>query len=163
MLGIYGMRLSSKELYGLKAVVEIARHYPERLVSLAWIAHVRKLPLPYLEQIIALLRNAGLVEGIRGARGGYRLAKPPDEISVGDVFRALEGAGFSIPCPIAGTSCILTKGGCCCPQEEECSTRELWSKTQALLFSLLDKVTIAELIKKMPESCPKEGGRRCKE
>ncbi|MDW8103017.1 MAG: Rrf2 family transcriptional regulator [Anaerolineae bacterium] len=157
------MRFSSKELYGLKAVVEIARHYPKGFVPLAWIARVRKLPLPYLEQIVPLLRKAGLVESIRGAKGGYRLAKPPDEISVGDVFRALEGAGFSIPCPVAGTSCILIKGVCCCPHEEECSTRELWSKTQALLFSLLDKVTIAELIKKIPASCPKEGGMRCEE
>jgi DNA-binding IscR family transcriptional regulator len=65
----------------------------------AKIAQVRKLPLPYLEQIIPLLRKAGLVESIRGVKGGYRLAKPPEEISVGDVLRALESRSLPLPLP----------------------------------------------------------------
>ncbi len=155
------MRFSSKELYGLKAVVEIARHYNEGPVSLAWVARVRRLPLPYLEQIIPLLRKAGLVESTRGARGGYRLAKPPDEISVGDVLRALESEAFSIPCPVSEAGCVVVRGGCCCPEEGECSTRELWDRTQGLLFSMLDKVTIAQLVERMPSECPERGKSQC--
>ncbi len=145
----------------MKAVVEIARHYPEGPVSLAWIARVRRLPLPYLEQIIPLLRKAGLVESARGARGGYRLAKPPEEISVGDVLRALEGEVFSIPCPVSEAGCIIVKRGCCCSEEEVCGTRELLGRTHALLFSFLDKVTIAELVERMPPECPEVEGTQC--
>jgi len=148
------MRFSSKEFYGLKAVVEMARWYPEGPVSLAKIARARKLPLPYLEQIIPLLRKAGLVESIRGVKGGYKLAKPPEEISVGDVLRALEGQCLTFPCPEGATFCLVANEACCCPQWKDCNTRELWDKTQALLFSLLDKVTIAELSRNMPPVCP---------
>ncbi len=150
------MRFSSRELYGLKAVVEMARCYSEGPVSLALIARVRKLPLPYLEQIIPLLRKAGIVVSVRGVKGGYRLARPPDKISVGDVLRALEGERFSIPCPLGSTNCAVTSGGCCCPQGRECSTWELWNKTQSLLFSLLDGVTIADLAKNIPPACPQK-------
>lgn len=164
LLGFFfGMRFSSKELYGLKAVVEMARYYSEGPVSLALIARIRKLPLPYLEQIIPLLRKAGIVVSARGAKGGYRLAKPPDKISVGDVLRALEGESLSIPCPLTGTNCIVTAGGCCCPQDMECSARELWGKAQSLLFSLLDRVTIAELVKSIPPACPEEGETWCEQ
>ncbi len=148
------MRFSSKELYGLKAVVEMARRYPEGPVSLAKIARARKLPLPYLEQIIPLLRKAGLVESVRGVRGGYKLAKSPEEISVGDVLRALESKSLPFPCPEGATLCLVANGACCCPQWKDCNTRELWDKAQALLFSLLDKVTIAELSRNMPPKCP---------
>jgi Rrf2 family cysteine metabolism transcriptional repressor len=151
---IFKMRFSSTELYGLKAVVEMARWYNEGPVSLAKIAQVRKLPLPYLEQIIPLLRKAGLVESIRGVKGGYRLAKPPEEISVGDVLRALESRSLPFPCPEGATLCLVPQGACCCPQGEDCNTKELWDRTQALLFSLLDRVTIAELSKNMPPACP---------
>lgn len=157
------MRFSSKELYGLKAVAEMARYYSEGPVSLALIARVRKLPLPYLEQIIPLLRKAGIVVSARGAKGGYRLAKPPNRISVGEVFRALQGESLSIPCPLTGANCILTGGGCCCPQGMECSARELLDKVQSLLLSLLDGVTIAELVENIPPTCPEGGHTWCEQ
>ncbi len=155
------MRFSSKELYGLKAVVEIARHYDEGPVSLAWVARVRGLPLPYLERIISILRKAGLVESARGIKGGYRLTKPPSEISVGDVLRALGSEVFSIQCPVSKIGCIIGERGCCCPVGRECSARELWEIVHSVVFSVLDKVTIAQLVKGTPSKCPEKGKSRC--
>src|ERR671931_1884322 len=93
------MNVSPLVHYGLRAMTELARSYgEERLLSIAEIARSEDLPLAYLEQLVGELRRAGLVEGTRGVRGGYRLGRPPKAITVGDVYRVLEGEVAPVEC-----------------------------------------------------------------
>ena len=86
------MRITSKGRYGLKAMMELAHNYPERgLVKNREIAENQNIPLKYLEHIINTLKKNRLVTSVRGADGGYRLAKPPMEITVFEILQALEG------------------------------------------------------------------------
>jgi Rrf2 family cysteine metabolism transcriptional repressor len=97
------MKVSTRVHYGLRAMTELARWYGEgRLVSTSEIARNESLPLAYLEQLVGELRRAGLVEGIRGVHGGYRLARPPAEVTVGDVYRVLEGEVAPVECTAEG-------------------------------------------------------------
>lgn len=85
------MKISTKGRYGLTMMMELANHYGEGPLSLKSIADKHKLSEHYLEQLIAPLRNSGLVKSIRGAYGGYILSKAPKEITAGDIIRVLEG------------------------------------------------------------------------
>ena len=86
------MKVSTRVHYGLRAMTELARSYREdKLLSIAEIARSEGLPLAYLEQLVGELRRSGLVEGTRGVRGGYRLARAPEAITVGEIYRVLEG------------------------------------------------------------------------
>lgn len=140
------MKVTSRELYGLRAMMELARRYHEGPVSLSKVARSRGLPLAYLEQIAAYLRKAGLVRSVRGAQGGYRLARPPAEISVGDVFRALEGNVVSLSCRFRDQCGILLDEGCYCEVDDDCSARDVWTQVHSALASLLDGITLADLI-----------------
>src|SRR5579862_7518061 len=135
-----GMRISSKGHYGLLAVAELARHYDEGLVSLAEIASAEHLPLPYLEQIIAPLRTAGVVEATRGLHGGYRLTRNPSDVSVGEVVRWLEG-------PIALVECT-TEGyqAGACEREAGCTSRGVWRQVSDAINDVLNRMTLAELV-----------------
>jgi len=134
------MRISSKGHYGLLAVAELARRYDQGLISLSEIANAEHLPLPYLEQIIAPLRMAGLVEATRGLHGGYRLARRPSEVSVGEVVRWLEG-------PIALVECT-TEGyqAGACEREAGCTSRGVWKQVSDAINDVLNTLTLADLI-----------------
>src|SRR6266581_2442818 len=93
------MKVSTRVHYGLRAMTELARSYrEERLLSISEIARNEALPLSYLEQLVGELRRAGLVEGTRGVHGGYRLARAPEAITVGDIYRILEGEVAPVDC-----------------------------------------------------------------
>src|SRR3977135_3447027 len=93
------MKVSTRVHYGLRAMTELARSYrEERLLSISEIARNEALPLSYLEQLVGELRRAGLVEGTRGVHGGYRLARAPEAITVGDIYRVLEGEVAPVDC-----------------------------------------------------------------
>ena len=85
------MKISTRGRYGLKAMVDIAANSQSGCVSLKSIAERTNLSESYLEQLIAPIKKAGLVKSVRGANGGYTLAKTPQEISVGDILRVVEG------------------------------------------------------------------------
>jgi len=89
------MKISTKGRYGLRALVNLAYHSANGHVSLAQIADREKISLNYLEQVFSALRKAGLINSVKGAQGGYILAKAPKEITVGEILRVLEGE-FSI-------------------------------------------------------------------
>ena len=92
------MKLSTKGRYGLRAMIDLARYSEVEPVSINSIAARQNISERYLEQLVALLRKAGLVKSIRGATGGYILAKDAAEISVGDILRALEGSLEPVKC-----------------------------------------------------------------
>jgi Rrf2 family protein len=85
------VRLSTRGHYGLKAMFDLAQHYGSEPIPLKTVAERQNISDNYLEQLIAILRKAGLVKSVRGAQGGYILARDPGSITVGDIIRAMEG------------------------------------------------------------------------
>jgi Rrf2 family transcriptional regulator, cysteine metabolism repressor len=135
------MKVSTRVHYGLRAMTELARSYREsRLLSISEIARNEDLPLAYLEQLVGELRRAGLVEGTRGVRGGYRLARAPEAITVGDVYRILEGEVAPVDCTaedyLPGT----------CTRELVCLSRSVWERVQVAVLKVLDSTTLDDLL-----------------
>jgi Rrf2 family cysteine metabolism transcriptional repressor len=133
------MRLSARGQYGVRAVVELAFHFDRGYLPLREIARAKGISPSYLEHVLRALRQAGLVVSARGARGGYRLAFPPDEITVGRIVRALEG-------PIAPVVCASEEGTIGCDQAADCSSRAAWLRLRDGIAAALDAMTIADLI-----------------
>ncbi|MBB4825809.1 Rrf2 family cysteine metabolism transcriptional repressor [Sporosarcina luteola] len=124
------MRISTKGRYGLTIVVELGRNYGEGPLPLRKIAEEQNLSEAYLEQLIPPLRNSGVVKSVRGAYGGYKLAKAPNEITAGDVIRVLEG-------PIQLVEEI---------DEDDVPQQELWHRIGEAIRGVLDTTTIEDLI-----------------
>lgn len=135
------MYISTKGRYGTKALFELAMHQGEGPLSLRAIAERQGLSEHYLEQLVAPLRKAGLVASVRGAQGGYRLARDPAEITVGDVLRVLEG-------PVAPTECALESFdfGKCCANAEACPDRDVWIKVRKSIEAVVDNITLSDLV-----------------
>jgi len=135
------MKVSTRVHYGLRAMTELAGAYSAgRLLSIAEIARSEDLPLAYLEQLVGELRRAGLVEGTRGVRGGYRLARPPSAITVGQVYRVLEGEVAPVEC----TAEDYLPGGCV--RESACLSRPIWQRVQAAILAVLDATSLDDLL-----------------
>lgn len=130
------MKLSTKGRYGLTAMLYLARHADEGPVSLRCMAETGIQP-DYLEQLLGLLRKAGLVVTCRGAQGGYALAKKPDEITVGEVITATEG-------PVRFCDCDGEND--VCDWKEQCDTRHVWAMLARQMNSLLDSITLAGVL-----------------
>jgi Rrf2 family cysteine metabolism transcriptional repressor len=139
------MRLSTREQYGVRAMVELARSYGQGPLPLAEVSRLQNISLAYLEQIVAPLREAGLVVSTRGAHGGYHLGHEPQAITVGDVLRALEG-------PIAPVQCVSeVRQADRCEREDVCLTRTVWEKVRDSIVTALDSTTLADLIERNAE------------
>jgi Rrf2 family cysteine metabolism transcriptional repressor len=124
------MKISTKGRYGLTIMMELANRYGEGQMSLKAIAQKHDLSEHYLEQLVAPLRNAGLVKSIRGAYGGYILARSPEEITAGDIIRVLEG-------PISPVEF---------EEEEDPAKRHLWMRIRDSISEVLDSTTLQDLI-----------------
>jgi Rrf2 family transcriptional regulator, cysteine metabolism repressor len=136
------MKVSTRVHYGLRAMTELARWYGEgRLASTSEIARNECLPLAYLEQLVGELRRAGLVEGIRGVHGGYRLARPPAEVTVGDIYRVLEGEVAPVECTAEG----YLPGACV--RDQVCLSRSIWERVQRAILDVLDSTTLEDLLR----------------
>lgn len=135
------LRVSTRGEYGVRLVVDLARHYGERPRSLTEISQSEGLTVPYLEQLVRCLRENGLVESTRGAHGGYKLSRAPQEIGMGEVVRALEG-------PIAPMVCA-TEGemGTICDRLDCCTTKYLWAHVRDAIAAALDAMTLADLLR----------------
>jgi Rrf2 family transcriptional regulator, cysteine metabolism repressor len=138
--GTGAVHFSTRGEYGVRMMVELARHHGAGPISLAEMAAHEDLPRPYLEQLVASLREAGLVHSTRGARGGYRLVREPAEIRMGEVIRALEG-------PIAPMVCASEEQAHAdaCGRSGFCNVNVLWVKVRDAITGALDSVTLAEL------------------
>ncbi len=132
------MRVSAKELYGLRAMSEFARHFGRGPLSLAEVARSQGISQAYLEQIAIDLRRAGLLRSKRGAQGGYFLVRDPQSTTAGDVIRALEGS-------ILPVQCMAEKKCRPCSHEDGCSTRGIWEQVRDRLIETLDSITLADL------------------
>ncbi len=131
------MKLSTKGRYGLRALIDLALHCEEETVSISSIAARQKISEGYLEQLVARLKKAGLVSSTRGAQGGYRLARPAEEISVGDVLRALEGDLRAVECP-------GEEGGC--QEADLCVTKYVWQRINESITKTVDEIRLDQLV-----------------
>ena len=132
------MRVSAKELYGLRAMGEFARHFGRGPLPLSVVARSQGISQAYLEQIAIDLRRAGLLRSKRGAQGGYLLVREPQATTAGDVIRALEGSILPIQC-VAEQKCMP------CSHANGCSTRGIWEQVRDRLIETLDSITLADL------------------
>jgi Rrf2 family protein len=135
------MKVSTKSRYGVAAMVDIAQQYGNGPVALRSVAERQQVSEHYLEQLMSNLRNAGFVRSIRGAQGGYVLAKAPEAITVGDIVRAMEG-------PIAPVDCLLAEVGennPYCNKSQDCIRRNIWLKMGESIAEALDSISLASL------------------
>jgi len=131
------MKVSMKSDYSLRAVLDLASHSGEGPVQSADIAARQGIPEPYLEQLLTILRKAGLVKSVRGPQGGHLLARPPEQISVGEVIVAMEGSVAPMRCVEATDACSLSS---------TCAQRELWKEVNEATQKILDSTTIGSLL-----------------
>lgn len=134
------MKLSTRATYGLRALIDLGQYSKEEAVSLQSIAKRQGISVSYLEQLIAKLKKAGLVDSIRGAQGGYRLARPASEISVGDVLRVLEGGLEAVSCP--GNDPDNTS----CAGSEICVAKYVWKRINEGITNAVDTMMLSQLI-----------------
>ena len=130
------MKLSTKGKYGLYAMFYLATHEGEGPCPLKAVSN-SGVPLDYLEQLLGTLRRAGLVNSVRGANGGYLLAKAPEDITVGDILDATEG-------PVSISDCIGDEG--CCDRSGQCRTRRVWEYLSSSINHLLQSITLKDMM-----------------
>ncbi|AEJ41510.1 hypothetical protein TPY_3358 [Sulfobacillus acidophilus TPY] len=131
-------KVSSKGRYGVKAVYELALHYGEGPLTVALIAHAQNIPEQYLEQLMPSLKRAGIVKGMRGAQGGYVLADRPDQISVKDVVKAVEG-------PILVADCA-GEDAPGCDASDRCIGPDVWTRVQEAVEETMAQMTFQNLV-----------------
>jgi len=125
------MRLSTKGRYAVTAMMDIAIHDPGGPVTLADISHCQSISLSYLEQLFAKLRKKNLVRGVRGPGGGYRLARPANEITIAEIIAAVDEK--------VDSTCGGESG---CSEEQACLTHELWCGLSKRIYGFLDGITL---------------------
>ena len=131
------MKLTTRTRYGIRAILELAENYGKGPMQLKAIAQAQGLSVKYLEQLMAVLKSAGLVQSIRGSKGGYVLAKTPSQIKISDCFNCLEG-------PVITTECVDNNDFC--PRTADCVARELWAEVQNAIMVVLQSITLQNLV-----------------
>lgn len=131
------MILSTKGRYGLKAIFELSMNYGLGPISLRKISEKYDISDSYLEQLFAMLKKAGYIDTVRGPHGGYLLARPPEEITVGMVLRTLEGE-------ITTSECVNKE---VCSRESICATRNIFEKIENSINDVIDNITLADMYK----------------
>lgn len=145
------MKLSTKGRYGLKAVIDIAVNSETEVVALSGIAQRQNISINYLEQLIAKLKKAGIVLSFRGAQGGYTLAKKPEEISVGDILRALEGDLSPVDCA------EVISGESTCSGSDRCVTKYVWKRISDSINKTVDEIMLSELVQESKDVLEQHG------
>lgn len=138
------MKLSTRSRYGIHAMYDLAKNVDCGPQPIKAIAEREGIPEAYLEQLIAVLKKEKLVTSTRGAQGGYVLARRPEEITVGDVLRALEGGLNLVDCLLEEDTCGKT---CACP------SRIVWMKIRDGLNSIVDGITLRDMVNDYERLC----------
>jgi Rrf2 family protein len=134
------MRLSRRSEYGLRALTDLVRHTDGGPIALATLAERERLPVKFLEQIMASLKHAGIVRTTLGAHGGYAMAVDPASVSLGRIIRLLDGA-------LAPVGCVSLRyyEPCSCPNEGTCALRDTMIDVRDAILEILDQQTLADL------------------
>lgn len=133
------MKLSTKTRYGARAMLELALHFDEGVVSAREIATRQRVSRKYLEHLLASLRSASLVRSVRGAQGGHTLTRHPGQINLRQIYDALEGTEGFVVC----TTCPQV-----CDRTASCATREVWTRMYAACMELLESTTLEDLARR---------------
>ena len=133
------MMISTKGRYALRVLIDMAEHQTDGYIPLKEIAKRQGISEKYLESIVKLLVKGGVVEGMRGKGGGYRLCKSPDQFTAGYILRLMEGS-------LAPVSC-LDSGRAPCERASECRTLSLWTGLNEVINKYLDQYTLADLLR----------------
>jgi len=133
------MKLSTRTRYAVRAIIELAQNGDNKPLQLKIIAQRQDISVKYLEQLMAVLRSGGFVRSVRGSKGGYVLAKTPDQIKLNDVLHRLEG-------PVATVECVEDKD--CCTRSADCAARSLWMQVERAIEKILESVTLQDLVDK---------------
>ncbi|MBI3028959.1 MAG: Rrf2 family transcriptional regulator [Candidatus Rokubacteria bacterium] len=137
------MRISAKGEYAIKAMLDLALHHGKGLIPIQAIAARQGIPQRYLEQVLLLLKRAGFLQSRRGSAGGYQLQRPPQEITVGAVVRAMEG---SLERPETGQ-----RAGRRAASDHARDLEELWSEISAAVAGVVDRVSFADLCQRVEQ------------
>jgi Rrf2 family protein len=133
------MKLSTKGRYAMRAMLDLAQHYGEGLVLLKNVARRQEVSERYLEHLFLTLKAAGLVNSVRGARGGFQLTRPPSEVKLIDIVRACEGKLSVVECVTDPTSCR---------RSASCATRDMWMELQMAMDGVLESLTLQDLVER---------------
>lgn len=132
------MRFSTRSEYGLRAIIELARHWGQGPVSIHRVADTTGIPYQYLEQLVQRLRRSGIVTSRRGVQGGYILSRAPGQITVGDVLRSVEGKLEPYQCPAVGRYQ--------CPRQSTCVAKQVWSRVAISVSNVVDHMSIEGIL-----------------
>ena len=134
------MKLSLRGEYALRALLVLGLNYEKPVVRIQAISDHQNIPKRFLEQILNDLKSAGIVQSRRGVAGGYRLAKPPQEITLAAVVRHIEGA-------LAPVSCVSERfyQKCSCPDESRCAIRSVMKEIREAIVKIAERMTVAEM------------------
>lgn len=130
------MKLSTRTRYAVRAMIELAKHDLTRPLQLKIIAERQEISVKYLEQLMAVLKSAGLIKSIRGSKGGYVLAKPPNQIALSDILRCVEG-------PITTVECV--EDSSTCARAADCAAREIWTRVEKAIEQVLKSFTLQDV------------------
>ncbi len=150
------MKLSKRGEYGIKAMIDLAsQESPDVIVQIKDIAERQQIPVKFLEQILLTLKNSGLLRSRAGIGGGYYLARPPDEINLGQIVRLLDGPLAPIPCvsQIAYERCV-------CEDEATCGLRLAMLDVRNAIANILDHTTLADVTARTVKVQPKAARAR---
>ena len=143
------MMISTRGRYALRVMIDLAEKETTEFIPLKEIAEEQQLSEKYLESIVKALVQNGLLEGVRGKGGGYRLKKKPEECTVGSVLRLTEVGLAPVAC--------LEEDPMTCPRADQCRTLPMWKKLHGMLTNFFDSVTVADLMQtedKNGANCP---------
>jgi len=142
------MRVSTKGRYGVRAMLDLALGFGKERILLRDIATRQEVSEKYLEHSMSSLRNAGLVRSIRGARGGYVLARPPSEIRLSEIMEVLEGSMAPVEC---------VDDAEVCHRSNLCVTRDIWAKMKEAIDNILESTTLQDLVEQHKEKGSSNG------
>jgi len=132
------MKISTRGRYALRLMLDLALNDQDQFVTIKTIAERQDISVKYLEQIITTLNRAGFVKSVRGPQGGYKLTRQPEEYTVGMILRAIEGSLVPVAC--------MEDEPNECPRSDNCATLELWKRVYDAICSVIDNVTLADLV-----------------
>jgi Rrf2 family protein len=134
------MKISKKGEYAMRAMSDLALHMGDEYVRIVDISRRQRIPEKFLEQILLQLRNAGLLESKRGVGGGYKLAKPPERVTLADLLRIVDG-------PLAPVGCVSEWARVDCPEENSCGLKLVMLEVRNAIVDILEKTTVADVCK----------------
>lgn len=133
------MMISTRGRYSLRVMIDLAEHFSEGFIPMKEIASRQGISLKYLERFVPALSKSGFIEGVQGKGGGYRLTKKPEEYTIGEILRVVEGN-------LAPVSC-LECGAEPCAREKECRTILMWKNLQKVINEYFDGITLKDLMR----------------